>query len=145
MSAMGHKRTSIATPAMSAIGEKTDVGADGSIVLCSFSGQLWPTNRDDFAWQLHRTVSSEDPDGQLFFPVPLLRFAVCSDFFPVQSSMETGDFCRLSQSVMGREYAKLELELAKFPVFSLLNRESASETGSLQTARTAIQSGVLAL
>jgi len=90
---------------MSAIGEKADAGADGSIVLRSFSGQLWPANSDDFARQLHRTVSSEDPDVQRLFPVLVLKFPVCSDFFPVQLGREIGDFCQLGQSVVGRGFA----------------------------------------
>jgi hypothetical protein len=76
-------------------------------------------------------------DAEKAFPVPSNHFPVPPKIFPVRSRRE---FTQKGQSigvVRAAHQSRKRPESRKFPVFSLDNRESHVENGSLVTASTA--------
>jgi hypothetical protein len=78
------------------------------------------------------------PDAPISFPVTLQKF-------PARRRREFGYDGRAILDFFAARDGPFQPKIAKFPVFSLFNREFGAETGSLETASSASQSPWLRL
>ena len=76
-------------------------------------------------------------DAEKKFPVPPNQFPVPPKFFPVRLRREFNQKGQSIRVVRAAHRADKRPESRKFPVFSLDNRESHMENGSLMTASSA--------